>query len=202
MCPFSWIFDDFPRELKETDSSGARKLWTQKLVLQLHIHFTCPLSLCIANLQHCDGDLSKPTTKRKLKSSGNWVFDCEMKKNYRAQTPENLALATILQKFKKTSTPLDLVIIKRIAVTNLDRTRLHSSRMRTARALTVSPSMLFVGGVCTGGLSAPGVGWGCLLPGVYLLPGGCIPACTEADTPLWTEFLTHTYENITLPGGR
>ena len=25
-----------------------------------------------------------------------------------------------------------------------------------------------------------------------------IPACTEADPPLWTEFLTHTTENITL----
>ena len=29
-------------------------------------HFTCPLSLCIANLQHCDGYLSKPTTKHRL----------------------------------------------------------------------------------------------------------------------------------------
>ena len=56
-------------------------------------------------------------------------------------------------------------------------TRLHSSRMRTARALTVSPSML-----CTWGVSAPGEvsapQWGCLLWrgvcfwGVYLVPGG------------------------------
>ena len=37
-------------------------------------------------------------------------------------------------------------------------TRLHSSRMRTAHTLTVSPSML-----CAGGVSAPG---GCLLQGV------------------------------------
>ena len=31
-------------------------------------------------------------------------------------------------------------------------TRLHSSRMRTARALTVSPSMLCAGGVCSRGI--------------------------------------------------
>ena len=36
-------------------------------------------------------------------------------------------------------------------------------------------------GVCSQGVSAPG---GCLLP------GGGIPACTEADTPLWTESQT------------
>ena len=53
-------------------------------------------------------------------------------------------------------------------------TRLHSSRMRTARTLTVSPSML-----CSGGVPGPGV---YLVPGslgVYLVlggvpgPGGC-----------------------------
>ena len=115
---------------------------------------------------------------------------------------------------------------------NLNLTRMHSSRMRTARALTVSPSMfcsggrgvsahrgcllmgcLLPGGVCSrgcllrgvsapGGMSAPrgcllwGVcSGGCLLPGSVcsqgdvcsqggcLLPKGCIPACTEADTP-------------------
>ena len=86
-------------------------LWTQKLVLQLHIHFTCPLSLCIANLQHCDGDLSKPATKHKLKSSWNWVwslnrqFQCKSMKNYWAQTPENLVLTKILQKFRKMRPP-------------------------------------------------------------------------------------------------
>ena len=66
----------------------------------------CTLSFCIANLQHCDGDLSKPTTKWKLKSSWNWVFDCKQKKNYGAHTPENLALTKILQKFRRTSTSL------------------------------------------------------------------------------------------------
>ena len=80
--------------------------------------------------------------------------------------------------------------------------------MRTARTLTVSPSMLCLGGVCSRGcvpgvfasggvcsrrVSAPG---GCLLRGVCLLPeglllggGGGIPACSEAD-PLWTEWQT------------
>ena len=90
-------------------------------------------------------------------------------------------------------------------------TRLHSSRMPTTNALTISPSMLcsggvcFQGDVCYGGSLPPG---GCLLQGVSApgvsASGGCllqggIPACTEADTPLWTEFLTHAYENITLP---
>ena len=39
------------------------------------------------------------------------------------------------------------------------------------------------GGECSGGCA----------------PRGGIPACTEADPPLWTEFLTHATENITLP---
>ena len=55
-------------------------------------------------------------------------------------------------------------------------TRLHSSRMRTARTLTVSPSMLCRGRVSApswcllwAGVSAPG---GCLLLGGCLLQGG------------------------------
>ena len=117
-------------------------------------------------------------------------------------------------------------------------TRMHSSRMRTGRSLTICCSMLpgggcllpggclIWGGVCSrgvsgrgvsapggylvGGVSAPGGvcsqgclvlgggawSWGCV-PG----PGGCITACTEVDPhppPLWTEFLTHACENITL----
>ena len=53
------------------------------------------------------------------------------------------------------------------------KTRLHSNRMRTARALTISPSMLCGGGgVCSGGclLQRGGVcSWG------VSAPGGCLP---------------------------
>ena len=79
---------------------------------------------------------------------------------------------------------------------------MHSSRMCTARALTVSPSMLCAGGggVCSGGVcswgdhllqgavcsrgegSAPG-GRGVSALGGMSAPGGGIPACTEADPP-------------------
>ena len=58
---------------------------------------------------------------------------------------------------------------------SLNLTRFHSSRMRTVRALTISPSML-----CTRGEGGSGQGFawsgGCLLLG-----GGGIPACTEVD---------------------
>ena len=68
------------------------------------------------------------------------------------------------------------------------KTSMHSSRMRTARLLPISPGMH-----CSGGCLLPGgvCSWGCLLPGVSALGGGggvcsqegvCIPACTEADT--------------------
>ena len=80
---------------------------------------------------------------------------------------------------------------------------MHSSRMHTARSLTVSPSML-----CWGGGGACAWSWGgCLVlggvwsrRGAYLVLGGClpgpgggawsspggcgIPACTEAEPPL------------------
>ena len=80
---------------------------------------------------------------------------------------------------------------------------MHSSRMRTGRPLTVCCSLLpggrgsAPGGVvCSGGVSAPRGVWsqggvcsrgggvcsrGVSAPGGLLL-GGCIPACTEADT--------------------
>ena len=108
-----------------------------------------------------------------------------------------------------------------------NKTRLHSSRMRTARTLTVSPSMLCSGEGCllwgvhlVPGMSAPGVymvpGGGYLVPVVYLVPGGCtwsravylVPGGEEWGVsvargvpryPLWTEFLTHASENTTLP---
>ena len=88
-------------------------------------------------------------------------------------------------------------------------TSMHSSRMGTTRLLPVSPSMhcagggLLPGGVSTsrGGVCSRGVSAcvGCLLPGGDLLPGGCMSACTEADTPLWTEWLTDRCKNITFP---
>ena len=69
------------------------------------------------------------------------------------------------------------------------RTRMHSSRIRTGRSLTVCCQ---VRGVCSGG--------GCLLPGGVCSGGGVgIPACTEADTPpLPPRGQTHACKNITL----
>ena len=53
-------------------------------------------------------------------------------------------------------------------------TRMHSSRMRTGRSLTVCGRLLGGGGFCSRGGEGSG-----------------IPACTEADTPpLWTESQT------------
>ena len=75
----------------------------------------------------------------------------------------------------------------------------------------VCPSMHWAGGMCipacTGqrGVCIPAcTGWGGVCPGVSsqggVCPGGvCIPACTEADTPLWTEWLTDRCKNITFP---
>ena len=93
-------------------------------------------------------------------------------------------------------------------------TRMHSSRMRTARLLPVSPSMH-----CSRGVYL--VPWW----GVYLVLGGGVPGlgvvpgprgrgvpgpggCTwswggylprYSPSPLWTEFLTHASENTTSP---
>ena len=70
----------------------------------------------------------------------------------------------------------------------LKQTRLHSTRMHSAQLLTVSPSMH-----CAGGVSAPG---GCMF-----WWGGCsggYPSMHWGRPPLWTEFLTHPTENITL----
>ena len=54
-------------------------------------------------------------------------------------------------------------------ILKVELTRLHSSRMRTARVLTVSPSMLCTGGsVCSQEVCVPGPGLG----GVSG-PGGC-----------------------------
>ena len=89
-----------------------------------------------------------------------------------------------------------------------EKTRMHSSRMRTGRSLTVCRSLLLP----VGGVSAPGVGWGgCLLRGggggvCYLggsgpgVGGGGVSqhALRQTLPHLWTEFLTHASENITL----
>ena len=76
--------------------------------------------------------------------------------------------------------------------------------MRTVRLLTVSQHTLWWVGVHGPGGGMPAGRGG----GVGGVPGpggaesggrGCgIPACTDADPPIWTEFLTHATENITL----
>ena len=85
-----------------------------------------------------------------------------------------------------------------------DLTRMHSSRMRTGRSLTVCWSLLpggvsAPGGVCSGGsapggVSAPRRGGVCSGGSA---PGGYIPAYTEADTPPPCG-QTDACENITL----
>ena len=73
---------------------------------------------------------------------------------------------------------------------------MHSSRMRTGHSLTVCRSQLPGGCLLRGGVSAPrGVcSRGVSAPGGSALGvcsgGGCIPGCTEAETPLWTESQT------------
>ena len=63
------------------------------------------------------------------------------------------------------------------------KTRLHSSRMRTASLLPVSPSMHCTGGGGSGPEGSlplvPGGGVPASGPGV----GVCIPACNGADPP-------------------
>ena len=69
-------------------------------------------------------------------------------------------------------------------------TRLHSSRMRAARLLPVSPSIHCAGGwgapgpgeclLCWGGVCLPLV-WGVCLP---LVPGGCVSQHAMGQTPL------------------
>ena len=93
-------------------------------------------------------------------------------------------------------------------------TRMHSSRMRTARTLTVSPSTLCSGGLCLvlGGCTWSG-GW-CLVQGGVCSGGGawsqggapgpggvCLVwgGCTWSGTPPLVDRMTHASENITLP---
>ena len=83
-----------------------------------------------------------------------------------------------------------LLTTKMSQFTVMNETRMHSSRMRTGRSLTVCWCLLrggclLLGGVCSGGCLLPGgcLLWGGLLWGVSALGGVCIPACTEADPP-------------------
>ena len=92
------------------------------------------------------------------------------------------------------------------------RTRMHSSRMRTACFLTISQDALaegcLPGGVCSGGVSAQGgclPRQGCLPGGVCsggvsaqggvcpggVCPGGCLPRGVCLDTPVNRILDTH-----------
>ena len=72
------------------------------------------------------------------------------------------------------------------------RTRMHSSRMRTARSLTVSRSICHV---CPPPHTPP---YHALVP-CHACPLPHIPPCHTCPPPPWTEFLTHASENITFP---
>ena len=74
-----------------------------------------------------------------------------------------------------------------------NNTTMHSSRMRTVRCSSHRPGGLVVSAQRGGGVYLGRcLPRGCLPRGVYRgsLPRGCTP-------PVWTEFLTHAYENIT-----
>ena len=84
-----------------------------------------------------------------------------------------------------------------LVTTIIQRARMHSSRMRTVRC------SYRLGGCLPGGVSSQW-GEGCLPVGVCLpkgegvMPCGMyIPRPRVRNPPLWTEFLTHTCENIT-----
>ena len=66
-------------------------------------------------------------------------------------------------------------------------TRLHSSRMRTAHALTVSPSMLWGGGgwCLLQGVCSQGGGNGGVCPGGCPLGGGCSGGCLLGGMSAW-----------------
>ena len=61
-------------------------------------------------------------------------------------------------------------ISSKLNLSDTEITRMHSSRMRTGRSLTVSRSLLPGGCLLWGCVSAPG--WGGLLPGGCLFPKG------------------------------
>ena len=76
---------------------------------------------------------------------------------------------------------------------NLTLIRMHSSRMRTARLLTVSRSIPCIGGGC---LPNPALD---IDPPGHVTCDACWEAKPRPTPPLWTEEMTHACENITLP---
>ena len=83
------------------------------------------------------------------------------------------------------------------------KTRMHSSRMGTGRALTVSPG----GGVSApgeGGVYLPGPrGWWCLLPGgggICLVPGGGVVSA-PGGVPAWSGGGSAPRGRVSAPGG-
>ena len=104
-----------------------------------------------------------------------------------------------------------LPLVDSFGATQKDRpTRMHSSRMRTARLLPVSPGMHCSRGDVPGPGEVPGPGGCTWSQGGTWSGGGGVPGpggCTWSRgggylpkySPLWTGFLTHTCENITLP---
>ena len=83
-------------------------------------------------------------------------------------------------------------------------TRMHSSRMRTGRSLTVCRGGLSLsGGPCPGGFPAGAspCPWGVSLPGGSPCPGGVsLPGVgfSLPETPLPVNRITHSCKNITL----
>ena len=86
-------------------------------------------------------------------------------------------------------------------------TSMHSSRMRTARLLPVSPSMHCGGGCLLWGCLL----WGCLLPGGMsaprgcLLPGGCLllwGVCSRGSASGWGVYPSMQWGRHLLPVDR
>ena len=87
--------------------------------------------------------------------------------------------------------PLKVIYASKFSFNIINKTRMHSSRMRTGPLIDRILASATRGGVCSrGGVSGPG---GLVPGGVWSrgCPGDGIPACTEADPPpLWTESQT------------
>ena len=83
---------------------------------------------------------------------------------------------------------------KKTTLLKSSKTRLHSSRMRTARALTVPPSMLCTGGVVPG----PGGAWsGGVMPGLGSACSRGYPSMHQGRIPPVNR-ITHACEKYNL----